>query len=76
VCFYSLDDDFAEEYYKEHDIVRTEMYLCTKEDPWTEEKGKRACHPDAIELYEDDDGQYARHECPHCKKRFWVEFPQ
>ena len=53
----------------------TERYICTKEEPWTKEKG-RSAHPDAVFLYDEynglSGGDYERYECPNCKLRFWV----
>lgn len=54
-------------------------YVCTKEDPWTPEKGKRSCHPDAKELFQEDNypcGDLVYYECPHCGKKFTCELPQ
>jgi hypothetical protein len=54
-------------------------HVCTAQDPWTPEKGKRAEHPDAVQLGEHDYGlgcyciQYC---CPHCGKYFEQELPQ
>lgn len=53
------------------------LKVCTKEKPYTgiQEEGVYWQHPDAIELYEDEDGDYIRYECPTCGHRFWVELP-
>lgn len=53
-----------------------EQYVCTKEEPWEEGKG-RAIHPDAkVQFTESDhfDGSdYDYYLCPNCNKRFAVE---
>lgn len=50
-------------------------HRCTAEDPWSEEKGRRAYHPDAkiVDCGSDYDEAY---ECPHCGLYFTVELPQ
>lgn len=57
----------------------SERHTCTKEDPWTPEKGELASHPDATYLGDKDYGGgecCERYECPHCGKRFEIELPQ
>jgi hypothetical protein len=51
-----------------------DYYICTKEDPWNESKGKRATHPDAISVssYSDYVDCY---KCPNCGKYFEIELP-
>ena len=53
-----------------------DRYICTKEEPWTEEKG-RSMHPDAVKLFGEYNGlsgggDYERYECSNCKLKFWV----
>lgn len=54
--------------------------ICTKDSPWTPDKGTRAQHPDAAEVGEQRNGwpggDTQDYECPHCKTRFTVELPQ
>lgn len=59
-----------------------ERQICTAENPYAIEKGGKWQHPDAIEIDEDygkgggvADGDFVQYECPHCKKKFWVELP-
>ena len=47
---------------------------CTAEDPWTPERGKRAYHPDAVELV--DFGEVVHYRCPHCGHSWGTELPQ
>ena len=56
---------------------RNKRYVCTKDDPWTEEKSDRAEHPDAkyIRSIDDDYGYYTVYKCPHCGLRFKVTGP-
>ena len=58
--------------------MTSERHLCTKEDPWTKDKG-RAQHPDAKHVddryYEDGSGLDV-YRCPHCDMEFKVELPQ
>lgn len=54
-------------------------HVCTKADPWTPEKSKRAEHPDAVSIGEHDygRGEYCvMYKCPHCGKIFEVELAQ
>ena len=54
-------------------------HTCTKEDPWTPEKGRFAEHPDAVELSQSDGypgGDIVRCKCPNCKLEFEYELPQ
>jgi len=56
-----------------------QVYTCTKENPWTPEKGKRAMHPDAKYLGDKDYGlgeNVECFECPNCGKYFEVELAQ
>ena len=55
---------------------------CTKENPYSTQKGGRWEHPDAIEIDEDygkgggvADGDFIQYECPICLLKFWVELP-
>lgn len=54
-----------------------ERFVCTKENPWTPDKG-RAQHPDAEYLGDSDLGDYseAEYKCPNCELLFAVELPQ
>lgn len=59
-----------------------ERTICTKENPYKEGDKGRWEHPDAVEIAEDygrgggvADGDFIQYECPHCKKKFWVELP-
>lgn len=57
----------------------TGRHICTKEDPWTPEKGSRSTHPDAEYLFDRDfgGGEYCeKYRCPHCGHSFYVELPQ
>lgn len=51
-------------------------HVCTKENPWTPEKGSRALHPDAVNDYDSEDCEFAHYTCPHCGRHFYVELPQ
>jgi len=56
-----------------------EPYVCSKDKPWSEDKGRRAIHPDAKYLGDRDfgAGEYCeKYQCPHCGKIFYVELPQ
>ena len=60
-------------------MEKKEPYVCTKENPWTPEKGTPVTHPDAKYLGDRDFGlgEYCeQYECPHCGKSFYVELPQ
>lgn len=52
-----------------------DRFICTKENPWTEDKG-RAQHPDAVSAGECSDSCCDYYRCPHCGLRFTVEVPQ
>ena len=54
-----------------------ERYTCTKENPWSKEKGRYAEHPDSVHLYDDehDNGVCDVLECPNCGLKFHVELP-
>lgn len=57
----------------------TEKFICTKNDPWTPEKGKSAVHPDAKYIDDIDYGlgeNCAQYKCPHCGKYFEKEIAQ
>ena len=54
----------------------SDRYICTKENPWSEDKGM-AIHPDAKLAFSEDGssssgGSYDRYICPNCNLRFWV----
>lgn len=54
-------------------------YTCTKENPWTPEKGKRSEHPDAVYIRDIDygDGEYTeQYKCPNCGLTFEQEGAQ
>lgn len=56
-----------------------DYFVCTKDDPWSPEKGDKCIHPDAASGEDRDfgGGEYcASYTCPHCKKHFYVELPQ
>lgn len=58
---------------------KNDRHICTADDPWTPEKGKRAIHPDAVSGEDRDfgGGEYCvSYKCPHCGKNFYVELPQ
>ena len=55
------------------------IHLCTKNNPWTPEKGSRSIHPDAQHVEDRDYGageNCACYRCPHCGKYFEEEVPQ
>lgn len=58
----------------------SDRHTCTAQDPWTAEKSKRAEHPDAKEVGEQQDGwpcgDLQDYECPHCGLYFTEELPQ
>jgi len=48
--------------------VNNDRYVCTKDHPWTSDKG-RAIHPDAIYLKDKDYGDgdnVSCYRCPNC----------
>jgi hypothetical protein len=58
---------------------RSERYICTKENPWSEDKGTPASHPDAEftdDTYDDFGGGWDHYKCPHCGLHFKVEIAQ
>lgn len=59
-----------------HELNR---FTCTKEEPWSEEKGP-SFHPDSIAVSEPDDVAFSAnnktgYECPNCGLRFRVTEP-
>lgn len=55
-------------------------HVCTKDDPWSPEKSKRAVHPDAREVSAHYDWSAFHHDyvtmkCPWCGKEFESELP-
>ncbi len=58
----------------------TPRYVCTKDAPWTPDKGQYAEHPDAVEVGDQQNGwpsgDTQSYKCPHCGKYFSVELPQ
>ena len=55
--------------------MATERYVCTKENPWTKDKGM-ACHPDAVDVGTCSEGCCDDYLCPWCKLKFRVENAQ
>ncbi len=58
----------------------SDRYICTKDVPWSQDKSKRAIHPDARLMFSEygslaQGGSYERYYCPHCKTKFWVTLP-
>jgi len=57
-----------------------DRYVCTKDEPWSQEKGEFSAHPDAREVGEQQDGypggDIVTYHCPNCNLRFKVELPQ
>jgi hypothetical protein len=53
-----------------------DRHECTKEDPWTPEKGERAAHSDAKRVGGDDNyfESYDIFLCPHCYTKFTVYY--
>jgi hypothetical protein len=54
-------------------------FVCTKEEPWTPERGRRAAHPAAEHLRDRDygDGEStAVYRCPYCDLTFEEELAQ
>ena len=51
-------------------------YVCTKEAPWTPDKGEPVQHPDAVDDGECSSGCCDYYRCPNCGLRFRVELPQ
>lgn len=54
-------------------------HICTKDDPWSPDKGEWATHPEAEYFgYRDFElGEYReKYHCPHCGHSFYVELPQ
>lgn len=58
----------------------SEYFTCTKDNPHTKEKWKgRVCHPDAVELSQEDGypgGDIIRNKCPNCGVEWKEELPQ
>ncbi len=56
------------------------MYLCTKEDPWSKEKGTPSIHPDANLIREREDWfdgcDLEDYECPNCGMKWTTEIPR
>jgi hypothetical protein len=53
----------------------TARYICTKDNPWTPDKGF-AVHPDANDIGESSDSCFDKYHCPNCNLYFRVEVPQ
>ncbi len=51
------------------------FYVCVKEAPWSQEKGERAIHPDAISVGECSESCCNDYECPNCGHKFRVQGP-
>ena len=61
-------------------MAQDDRHVCTKADPWTPEKGRRAVHPDAVSVgdhydWSADHDDYETFRCPHCGKTFDVVIP-
>lgn len=59
--------------------MEEKIHICTKEDPWSPDKSRRAMHPDAKHTDSVDYGlgEYCEcYKCPYCGKYFEVELPQ
>jgi len=57
----------------------SDRHICTAVNPCTPDKGKRAQHPDAVNIssYSTHDGREVDvYKCPHCGKVFEVEITQ
>lgn len=56
---------------------RARTHVCTAADPWAEEKGRYAQHPDSVHLRDEehDGGDCDVRRCPHCHLTFHVELP-
>jgi hypothetical protein len=52
------------------------VYICTKEAPWTPDKGTPVQHPDAKHVGTCHEGCCDRYECPHCGKIWQQENAQ
>lgn len=59
-------------------MVLEERYICTKEHPWSKEKGDKATHPDAVFVSDNEyiDGYFVTYLCPNCRLLFKVEIAQ
>ena len=57
-----------------------ERFLCTKDNPWTPDKGGRVAHADVREVGEQQDGypggDIVTYECKNCGHRWKQELPQ
>lgn len=53
--------------------MSNERYVCTKDAPWSAEKGDWAQHPDAKWIDECSDSCCNYYRCPNCGLTFKVE---
>lgn len=54
-------------------MKENDRFICTKDNPWSPEKGKRSSHPDAKYLKDKDygDGENVScYKCPNCQYGF------
>lgn len=55
-------------------------FICTKQQPWTPEKGTPVEHPDATEIGEQIDGwpsgDIVTYRCPNCNHEWEQELSQ
>lgn len=54
--------------------LKDKVHICTKTDPWTKEKSKRAQHPDAKSTLDTDYSEW--YKCPNCGLEFKVELAE
>lgn len=58
----------------------TERFRCTKDNPWSPEKGDWVLHEEAHEVGEQQDGwpsgDIIRYKCKNCGHEWLVELPQ
>jgi hypothetical protein len=59
-----------------------ERQQCSKDNPYSKDKGGKWCHPDAEEIDEDygkgggvADGDYVKYKCPNCGHTWREELP-
>ena len=58
-------------------ILFEDAFECHADNPWSADKSKRALHPDAVHLRDEehDGGECEVFECPNCHLVFHVEMP-
>ena len=59
----------------------TERFVCTKQTPWSPDKGRWVSHDGAYEVPDSQrdgwpGGDIVTMECPHCGHRWKMELPQ